>query len=231
MEKPARSNGENCLCLHFVRAYIKRNMKKFFVSSLFLMLAASLAFAQSTGGIKGKVRDTKGDGIGDATITVRQKGEDLKSVKSDGKGNFVMEGLKTGMYNVVFEREGYGSGVLYNVEVKKNKTGDLGERLVMRVDQGTLVIINGSVFNQFGGSVYGAEVKVERVSGNSNKKVGSSYTSESGEFVFRFPEKTDKFRVTATAKGVSTSKEIEVGGAAIYRMVLTLEIPVKQKEN
>lgn len=205
-------------------------MKKFFVSSLFLILAASIAFAQSTGGIKGKVRNTKGKGISDVTITVRQKGEDVKSVKSNSQGEFTMEGLKTGIYNVVFEREGYGGGVLYNVEVRKNKTGDLGERLVMRDDQGTLVIINGSVFNQFGGSVYGAEVKIERISGDSIKKVGSSYTSETGEFVFRFPEKDDKFRITATAKGVSASKEIEVSDAAIYRLVLTLEFPVKEKE-
>jgi len=206
-------------------------MKKFFVSSLFLVFAASFAFAQSTGGIKGKVRDTKGKSISNVTITVRQKGEDLKSVKSDGKGEFVMEGLKTGLYNVVFERDGYGSGVLYNVEVRKNKTGDLGDRLVMREDQGTLVIINGSVFNQFGGSVYGAEVRIERISGDSVKKVGSSFTSQSGEFVFRFPEKAEKFRVTATAKGISTSKEIEVSEAAIYRLALTLEFPTKEKEN
>ena len=202
-------------------------MKKFIVSSLFLIFTASFAFAQSTGGLKGKVRDTKGKAIGGVTITVRQKGEDLKTVKSDSKGEFVMEGLKTGLYNVVFERDGYGSGVLYNVEVRKNKTGDLGERLVMREDQGTLVIINGSVFNQFGGSVYGAEVKIERISDGSNKKVGESFTSQSGEFVFRFPEKADKFRVTATIKGVSASKEIEVSEAAVYRLALTLELPVK----
>lgn len=205
-------------------------MKKFFISSVFLVFAASLAFAQ-TGGIKGKVRDTKGNGISNVTITVRQKGEDIKSVKSDNKGNFVMEGLKAGMYNVVFEREGFGSGVLYNVEIQKKRTGDLGDRLVMRVDQGILVIINGSVFNQFGGSVYGAEVKIERISGDSSKKVGSSFTSQSGEFIFRFPEKADKFRVTASAQGVSASKEIEVGGAAVYRLSLTLEMPVKPKDN
>jgi hypothetical protein len=201
-------------------------MKKFVLSSLFLILTASLAFAQSTGGIKGKVRDTKGKSISGVTITVRQKGEDLKSVKSDSKGEFVMEGLKTGMYNVVFERDGYGTGVLYNVEVRKNKTGDLGNRLVMRVDQGTLVIINGSVFNQFGGSIYGAKVEIERISGGSPKNVGSSYTGESGEFIFRFPEKADRFRITATAKGISASKEIEVNGAAVYRLALTLELPV-----
>lgn len=200
-------------------------MKKFVLSSLFLLLTASLAFAQNTGGIKGKVRDTKGKGISGVTITVRQKGEDLKSVKSDSKGEFVMDGLKPGLYNVVFEREGYGSGVLYNVEVQKKKTGDLGNRLVMRVDQGTLVIINGSVFNQFGGSVYGAKVEIERISGGSGKNVGSSYTSQSGEFIFRFPQKTDRFRITASAKGVSASKEIEVNEAAIYRLAITLELP------
>ena len=200
-------------------------MKKFVLSSLFLCLTAVLSIAQSTGGIKGKVRDTKGNGINGVTITVRQKGEDLKSVKSDNKGEFVMEGLKTGSYNVVFEKDGFGTGVLYNVEVKKNQVGNLGNRLVMRVDQGTLVIINGSVFNQFGGSIYGAKVEIERISGGSAKKVGSSFTSQSGEFIFRFPEKNDRFRITATAKGVSVSKEIEVSEAAVYRLALTLELP------
>lgn len=192
---------------------------------MFLCLTAVLSIAQSTGGIKGKVRDTKGNGINGVTITVRQKGEDLKSVKSDNKGEFVMEGLKTGSYNVVFEKDGFGTGVLYNVEVKKNQVGNLGNRLVMRVDQGTLVIINGSVFNQFGGSIYGAKVEIERISGGSAKKVGSSFTSQSGEFIFRFPEKNDRFRITATAKGVSVSKEIEVSEAAVYRLALTLELP------
>ncbi len=201
-------------------------MKKIIISSLFLILTASFAFAQSSGGLKGKVRDTKGNTLSSVTITVRQKGEDIKSVKSDNRGEFMMEGLEAGIYNVVFEKNGFGTGILYNVEVRKKKTGDLGSRLVMRVDQGTLIIINGSVFNQFGGSIYGAKVEIERVSGGLSKNVGSSYTSESGEFIFRFPEKTDRFRVTATAKGISASKEIEVDGAAVYRLALTLELPV-----
>jgi predicted outer membrane repeat protein len=86
-------------------------------------------------------------------------------------------------------------------------------------------IYNANLFNQFGGSIYGAKVEIERISGGSPKNVGSSYTSESGEFVFRFPEKADRFRITATAKGVSASKEIEVGGAAVYRLAITLELP------
>ena len=200
-------------------------MKKFIISSLFLVLSASLAFAQSTGGLKGKVRDTKGKAISGVTITVRQKGEDLKTVKSDSKGEFVMEGLKAGMYNVVFEKDGFGTGILYNIEVEKKRIGNLGNRLVMRVDQGTLVIINGSVFNQFGGSIYGAKVEIAKISDDSSQKVGSSYTSQSGEFIFRFPDNPQRFKVTATAKGVSATKEIEVNGAAVYRLALTLELP------
>ncbi len=201
-------------------------MKKFIISTLFLIFTASVVFAQNTGGIKGKVRDVKGKSLSGVKITVRQKGEDLKSANSNSKGEFEMQGLEAGTYNVVFEKEGFGTGVLYNIVVKKKKTGDLGNRLVMKVDQGTLVIINGSVFNQFGGSIFGAKVEIEKISGNSAQKAGSSYTSQSGEFVFRFPEKADRFRVTASAKGVSASKEIEVTNAAVYRLALTLELPV-----
>lgn len=204
-------------------------MKKFILSSLFLILAAGSVFSQgTTGGLKGKVRDTKGKSLSDVTITVRQEGEDLKAVKTDSKGEFKMEGLEAGIYNVVFEKEGFGTGVLYKVEVKRKNIGDLGNRLVMKTDQGTLVIINGSVFNQFGGIIYGAKVEIERVSGDLTKKVGSSYTSESGEFIFRFPQKADHFRITATAKGISASKEVDVQGAAVYRLALTLELPAKE---
>lgn len=201
-------------------------MKKFIISSLFLIFTAIVVFAQTTGGIKGKVRDVKGNSLSGVKITVRQNGEDLKSAQTNSKGEFVLQGLEDGVYNIVFEKDGFGTGVLYSIRVKKNNIGDLGNRLVMKVDQGTLVIINGSVFNQFGGSIYGAKVEIERISGNSTQKAGSSYTSQSGEFVFRFPEKTDRFRVTATAKGVSASKEIEVTNAAVYRLALTLELPV-----
>lgn len=181
------------------------------------------AFAQDTGGLKGKVRTTKGDGIAAASVTVRQKGEDVKSVTADKNGNFVLENLKPGVYNLVFSKDGYSSGVLYNVEVKKKKTGDLGDRLILSVDQGTQVIIKGSVFAPDGRSVGGAEIKIERVSNDGSvKKVGSSVASYSGEFTFRFAEGAAKYRVTASAKNSTASKEIEVDSAAIYRLAITL---------
>ena len=205
-------------------------MKQFaFLASIFVFVSAA-AFGQSTGGVKGKVRAPRGGGIAGATVTARQKGQDVKTVTTDSKGEFVLDGLENGLYNLAFTRDGYSSGVLYNVEVKKNKITNLPDRLILTTDQGTQVIVRGSVFNQNGVSLYGAKVEIERISeGGAAKRVGSGYTSESGEFTFRFPEGAAKFRVTASAKGVSASKEITVSGeAAIYRLAITLDL---SKEN
>ena len=202
-----------------------KHFKSLILFCLVLVFSSAAAYAQETGGVKGKVRTTKGEGIASATITARQKGEDIKSVTSDSKGNFVLENLQAGIYNLFFSKNGYSSGVLYNVEVKKKKIGDLKERLVLTVDQGTQVIIKGSVFAPDGRSVGGAEIKIEQISSDgSAKKVGSSVASYSGEFTFRFAEGASKYRITASAKDASATKEIEVGSAAIYRLAITLEM-------
>lgn len=197
------------------------------LAALLVLAFVVTASAQNTGGIKGKVRDLgRGDGIADAAVTVRQKGQDIKTVKTDEKGDFLIEGLESGLYNLVFEKSGFSQGTMYNVEVKKKKITDLGSRLTLRTDQGTLVLIKGSVFNQEGVSVQGAKVQIERILENgSTKKVGDYFTTLEGEFTFRFAEGAAKFRVTATAKGVSASKEISVDNAAVYRLALTLNLP------
>lgn len=209
----------------------RRTIRLFSIFTLFAALClAPAAFAQSTGGLKGKVRTTGGDGIANATVAARQKGVDLKTVKGDSKGNFVIEGLATGLYNLVFDAPGFSSGVLYNVEVKKNKVSDLGDRLMLSADQGTQVIIKGSIFYKEGTSVTGAKVDLEQVNADgSTKKLGSSMTNISGEFTFRRPEGPAKLRITAKFKGISGSKEIEVDQAAIYRLAITLDISRTEK--
>lgn len=196
---------------------------------LFILgVLSAAAFAQS-GGIKGKVRNNKGDGIAGATITIRQDGKDLKTVRSDAKGNFEMTGIRSGTYNVVFDANGYSSGVLYAVKVEGG-VRDLGSRLVLAVDQGTQVIVRGSVFYREGTSVTGAKVELELVnSDGSTKSLGSVYTNISGDFSFRRPEGVAKLRVTAKFKGASGSKEIEVTNAAIYRTAITLDISRTEK--
>ncbi len=99
----------------------------------------------------------------------------------------------------------------------------MGERLVLTIDQGTQVIIKGSVFAADGRSVGGAEIKIERISSDGSiKKLGSTLSNYSGEFTFKFSEGAAKYRITASAKGASASKEIEVASAAIYRLAITL---------
>ena len=192
---------------------------------LFFALSCAFAFAQETGGVKGKVRTTKGDGISGVQIIARQKGEDIKSASSDSDGKFVLSGLKPGLYNLVFNKNGYSSGVRYNVEVEKKKINDLGERLTLSIDQGTLILVKGSVFDQNGRSVYGAKVEIEKISSDgSTRKIGSGLTSQSGEFTFRQPDQAAKFRVIASMKGVSASKEISVDSAGIYRLAITLNL-------
>ena len=194
-----------------------------FLLGLILAFSGVTATAQETGGLKGKVRTLKGDGIASAIVTARLNGEDVKSATADADGNFVLENLQAGNYNVVFSKNGYSSGVLYNVEVKKKKTRNLGERLILSVDQGTQIIIKGSVFAADGRSAGGAKVVIEQLSSDGSvKKVGSSIANYSGEFTFRFSEGASKYRVTASSRDSTASKEIEVTSAAIYRMAITL---------
>ena len=200
----------------------KQRFLLFFLLSAFCLLPS--AFAQ--GGIKGKVRNNKGGAIAGATVTARLSGKDVKTVVSDSKGSFMMQGLDEGTYNVVFDADGYATGVKFGVAIKDGSVRDLGDRLILSVDQGTQVIIKGSVFFREGTSVTSAKVEIERLNEDgSTKSLGSTYTTPSGEFTFRPPAGVTKVRVTAKYKGVSGSKDIsDIVNAGIYRTAITLDL-------
>lgn len=206
---------------------MKRNILLLFVLGALCLVPS--VFAQ--GGIKGKVRNNKGGSIAGATVTARRDGKDVKSVTADAKGNFLMEGLRAGTYNIVFDADGYTTGVKSGVAINENGVRDLGDRLILSVDQGNQVIIRGSVFFREGTSITAAKVELERVNADgTTKNLGSTYTSVSGEFTFRPPAGTTKVRVTAKYKGVSGSKEIsDILNAGIYRTAITLDIPRTEK--
>ena len=198
------------------------------LTAVFLIAVVS-GLGQSTGGIKGKVRTASGSGIGAATVTARQDGSDVKTVKADSKGNFLLDGLSGGKYNIVFDASGFSAGVLYNVEVKTKKVSDLGDRLILTRDPGDQIILKGSVFFKEGFAVTGAKIEVEKLNADgSTNRLGSSYTNVSGEFTFR-PQGPSKLRVTATYKGVSGTKEIEVDDPAIYRLAISLNLSSAEK--
>ncbi|MEO6334357.1 MAG: carboxypeptidase-like regulatory domain-containing protein [Pyrinomonadaceae bacterium] len=202
-------------------------MKKPFALLVFLLSASCLLpSVLGQGGIKGKVRNNKGGAIAGAAVIARLSGKDVKAVKADAKGSFMMQGLNSGTYNIVFDADGYASGVKFGVEIKDGRMLDLGDRLILSVDQGTQVIIKGSVFFKEGTSITAAKVEIARLNDDgSTKSLGSTYTSSSGEFTFRPPAGATKVRVTAKYKGVSGSKEItDIVNTGIYRTAITLDI-------
>lgn len=195
-----------------------------------IVFAAAASVAAQPGGLKGKVRTNSGDGIANASITVTKDGNDVKSTRSTSDGTFQIQGLDAGSYGLRVEAQGYASGSLFSVEIKKNKVRDLGDKLFLKIDQGTQVVLRGSVFFKEGTSVTGAKVELEKVnSDGSIKNLGSTYSSVSGEFIFRQPDQAVKYRVTAKYNGISGSKEITVDNAAVYRLAITLELSSKDK--
>lgn len=192
-----------------------------------LFVFCAFAGAQEMGGAKGKIKNAQDKALAGVAVTVEQDGKTVKTGSTDKSGAFTINGLKSGKYNFIFAKQGFATGTLNNVEVGGKKVRDLGNRL-LEVDKGTLVLIEGTVFNQDGLSVPYAKVEIEKLSGDGQNKLKPVYTSEGGDFAFRFPEGAAKFRITASAKGKSASKEIEVDMAARYRLALTLNLAEKK---
>jgi len=193
---------------------------------LFTLFAFSFAVSgQDTGSIKGKVRSKEGKGLDEVTVKARREGKDVGEIETNSKGEFRLRGLSPGLYNVVFEKPGYSGSVIYDVIVKRKKTNNIGSGVVLTLDQGTLVLVETSVFTPGGFSVYGAKVVVETIRDDGNsKEVASGYTSRDGEILFRFPVGETRYRITASGKKAKGSKILEVGDAAIYRTAITLEL-------
>lgn len=189
------------------------------------LLVVTAVFAQSGGGVKGKVKNMNGDGISGATITARLDGRDVATTRSSTSGSFSLGGLAPGVYNFVFDAKGYATGIRFAVEIKEGKVRDLGDRLILLVDRGSQILVQGSVFYKDGTSAEGAKVEVERISSDGSvRKTGTYWTNRAGEFSFRQPDGARKFRITASLRGVSATKEVEIEAANVYRMAISLDL-------
>jgi len=208
-----------------------------FINRLTILLIVSAfavfpALAQEDGGVKGKVRNTRGGVLAGVKVTAIQSDQDVKSAVTNKSGDFYIAGLKSGRYNFSFSKAGYSTGSLNNVEVKKNKIRDLGGRLVLDVDEGTLVFVKGSVFSEEGWSIFGAKVDIAIVESNGSlTPAGNTVSGEAGEFTFRFPNKPTTYRVTATYRNVSAYRDVTVDSAAIYRLAITLKLEKEKDDN
>lgn len=193
------------------------------IGSIFFCLFVFAAAAFTQTGVKGKVRDPKGDGIAKATIDARQDGQSVRTTTSDSKGNFSLN-LAPGLYNIGFEANGYSLGVLYKVEVKSGKMRDLGDRLILSRDRGSLVLVRGIVFDKDQFSIGGAKVELYVVADDdSEKKVTTVFSNISGDFAFKGIDVVKKVRVKASFRGFTASKDIDIDQPQVYRTSLILD--------
>jgi hypothetical protein len=202
-------------------------------SLLFLLLVVLLAgnvLAQdkSTGSVKGKVKVETGTPAGVA-IVVRQGDREIARGLTDKKGEFLVSRLSPGLYGVTLRKSGLSVGTIENVEVRAGKTRSLGDNLVLAIDEGSIAFIRGSVFNEDGHSVPNVRIELARIEDDGTvKKIDGRVSNEIGSFVFRLSPDLAKYRLTAKPNGGEpVSKDVEVDGAAVYRIALSIKLPAK----
>ena len=207
--------------------------KKVSVSLFLLLLSASVAFSQdksqdkTRGSIKGKVRVEVGSPAG-IKVAIRQGEREVSSVTTDKGGDFTANRLPPGVYGLTFRKPGLSIGTMENIEVKAGKTRSVGDRLFLSIDEGSIAFIRGSVFNAADRSVPNAKVELLHVdSDGSTKKIDSRLTTETGSFAFRLAPDIAKYRVSVKVDGNEISKDVDIDGAAVYRVALTLAQPPK----
>jgi hypothetical protein len=191
-----------------------------------ILVAAGISVAQkqdkTLGAIKGKVRVETGT-PGGVTVVVR-RGETEVTRSTTGKsGEFLVSRLTPGIYGLTFRKTGLSIGSIEDVEVKAGKTRSLGDRLILTIDEGSIAFLSGSVFNADGRSVPNAKAELSVIlEDGSTKKIDGRVTTETGSFKFRLGPEAAKYRVSVKTDGAPVTKDVEVDGAAVYRVALSL---------
>ena len=191
-----------------------------------MLFVAGVSAAQkqdkTLGAIKGKVRVETGT-PGGVTVVVR-RGETEVTRSTTGKsGEFLVSRLTPGIYGLTFRKTGLSIGSIEDVEVKAGKTRSLGDRLILTIDEGSIAFLSGSVFNADGRSVPNAKVELSVIlEDGSTKKIDGRVTTETGSFKFRLGPEAAKYRVSVKTDGAPVTKDVEVDGAAVYRVALSL---------
>jgi Carboxypeptidase regulatory-like domain len=207
------------------------------ISAFLLMILAVAATTtvavgqdRTKGGVKGKVRDERDEVVSGVMVVARQGERELARTTTNRKGEFVLNGLEPGLYSLTFRKPGLSTGTLPDVTVRAGKIDSLSDHLILKVDEGSIAFLRGSVFTPEGRSVRGARVELSRLEADGTaRKIDGRLTSESGEFVFRLRPDAAKYRLTVKADGAEpATKDVEIDGAAVYRVALSLE-PAQKK--
>jgi hypothetical protein len=207
---------------------MKKHTELVFVFFIVLLqVAGALAQDRATGGIKGKVRVETGTPSG-VSVIVRQGEREVAHGVTDKNGEFVISRLAAGRYSVTLRKPGLSVGTIEDIEVKAGKTRSLGDRLVLSIDEGSIAFIRGSVFNQNDRSVPNIRIELAKIEDDGTaRKIDGRVTNEIGAFVFRLSPDAAKYRVTARPNGGDpVSKDVEIDGAAVYRVALSIKPPL-----
>jgi len=198
------------------------NRFAFGLSAILFVALTGASQDRATGMLKGKVRAESGS-AGGVTVVVRRGDQEVRRSETDKNGEFSVR-LAPGIYGLTFRKPGLSVGTIENVEVKAGKTRSLGDRLVLTIDEGSIAFIRGSVFTAEGRSVPNAKIELGRLlEDGSVKKIDGRITNETGSFVFRLSPEVGKYRITLKPQdGPAVSKDVEIDGAAVYRVALSL---------
>ena len=201
-----------------------RFKKSLFVLAVMLFGAAVAVGQQdkTTGAIKGKIRVETGTAAG-VTVVVRRGETEVARSTTEKNGDFLVSRLKPGIYGLTFRKPGLSIGTIEDIEVKAGKTRSLGDRLVLTIDEGSIAFLSGSVFSANGRSVPNVKVELSRVLEDGTlKKIDGRITTETGSFKFRLSPELGKYRVSVKTDGEPVTKDVEIDGAAVYRVALSL---------
>lgn len=112
-----------------------------------VLLGGSAAWAQGiiTGNLAGTMQDATGAVVPGAKITVTKPDTNAVFTATSGSnGNFSLNDLPTGIYNVKFEASGFSTLTLQSVRVDSNKTTDLGPQKLTTGTATTTVEVNAN---------------------------------------------------------------------------------------
>jgi Carboxypeptidase regulatory-like domain/TonB-dependent Receptor Plug Domain len=112
-----------------------------------VLLGGSLAWSQGiiTGNLAGTMQDPTGAVVPGAKITVTKPDTNAVFTTTSGaNGNFSLNDLPVGIYNVKFEAPGFSTRALENVHVDSNHTLDLGVQKLTTGTSTTTVEVNAN---------------------------------------------------------------------------------------
>jgi protocatechuate 3,4-dioxygenase beta subunit len=153
--------------------------------------------AVSTGGIVTGTVTSSGSGISGVRVSLYQAGALVSSTNTDSQGQYSLTGVATGTYQARFEKAGYITVDMANVQVTQNASTILNAVLTSS-DGGTTGIISGLVLDNSNRPVQNALVELDGPTGLRRLR-----TDADGGFEFIDLPAGSGYSVKASASGLN----------------------------